>query len=221
MSVLGTEGHVFESHYSDIIKKNYMRYIHFFLCILLCICSLFVALSINPISSIIFLILTFCNASAILFFFNVEFLGVTFIIIYVGAVAVLFLFVVMMINVKLDDSLSKFEISSFLKIVYSSIFCFLIGILLLFSALNIFSSQDIFLLKYANLQVLFDTLYNIDVLGQSLYNYFLSCFLIAGLILFIALLGSVILTLKYNAKIKTQIFSRQLSRSDKFLSFFK
>lgn len=198
-----------------------MRYIHIFLCILLCLCGLFVALSINPISSIVFLILTFCNAAAILFFFNIEFLGVTFVIIYVGAVAVLFLFVVMMINVKLDESLSKINISFFLKFLYSVVICSLVGILLLFSILSIFSSQDLFLIKYANLQILFDTLYNIDVLGQSLYNYFLSCFLVAGLILFIALLGSIVLTLKYNSKLKTQIYSRQLSRSDKFLSFFK
>lgn len=198
-----------------------MRYIHIFLCILLCLCGLFVALSINPISSIVFLILTFCNAAAILFFFNVEFLGVTFVIIYVGAVAVLFLFVVMMINVKLDESLSKINISFFLKFLYSVIVCSLVGILMLFSILSIFSNQDLFLIKYANLQILFDTLYNIDVLGQSLYNYFLSCFLVAGLILFIALLGSIVLTLKYNSKLKTQIYSRQLSRSDKFLSFFK
>lgn len=218
---MGTEGHVFESHYSDIIKKLKMRYIHIFLCILLCLCGLFVALSINPISSIVFLILTFCNAAAILFFFNVEFLGVTFVIIYVGAVAVLFLFVVMMINVKLDESLSKINISFFLKFLYSVIVCSLVGILMLFSILSIFSNQDLFLIKYANLQILFDTLYNIDVLGQSLYNYFLSCFLVAGLILFIALLGSIVLTLKYNSKLKTQIYSRQLSRSDKFLSFFK
>ena len=198
-----------------------MRYIHIFLCILLCLCGLFVALSINPISSIVFLILTFCNAAAILFFFNIEFLGVTFVIIYVGAVAVLFLFVVMMINVKLEESLSKINISFFLKFLYSVVICSLVGILLLFSILSIFSSQDLFLIKYANLQILFDTLYNIDVLGQSLYNYFLSCFLVAGLILFIALLGSIVLTLKYNSKLKTQIYSRQLSRSDKFLSFFK
>ena len=218
---MGTEGHVFESHYSDIIKKLKMRYIHIFLCILLCLCGLFVALSINPISSIVFLILTFCNAAAILFFFNIEFLGVTFVIIYVGAVAVLFLFVVMMINVKLEESLSKINISFFLKFLYSVVICSLVGILLLFCILSIFSSQDLFLIKYANLQILFDTLYNIDVLGQSLYNYFLSCFLVAGLILFIALLGSIVLTLKYNSKLKTQIYSRQLSRSDKFLSFFK
>jgi NADH-quinone oxidoreductase subunit J len=198
-----------------------MRYIHIFLCILLCFCGLFVALSTNPISSVIFLILTFCNAAAILFFFNVEFLGVTFVIIYVGAVAVLFLFVVMMINVKLEDSFNKFNISFFFKYLYSSILCFLVGILLIFSTLKIFSTQDLFLAKYANLEVLFDTLYNIDVLGQSLYNYFLSCFLIAGLVLFIALVGSVVLTLKYNSKLKAQIYSRQLSRSDKFLSFFK
>lgn len=198
-----------------------MRYIHSFLCVLLCLCGLFVALSINPINSVIFLILTFCIAASILFLFSVEFLGITFVIIYVGAVAVLFLFVVMMINVKQEESAGSLKMSFFFKMFLSSVVCSLVSVLLLFTFLNIFSSQDLFLVKYDNMQIIFDSLSNIDVLGQSLYNYFLSSFLIAGLILFIALLGSVLLTLRFNTKIKTQIYTRQLSRSDKFLSFFK
>jgi NADH-quinone oxidoreductase subunit J len=57
-------------------------------------------ISVNPVESVLFLILSFCNAAAILFLFNAEFLGLIFMIIYVGAIAVLFLFVIMMLNIK-------------------------------------------------------------------------------------------------------------------------
>jgi NADH:ubiquinone oxidoreductase subunit 6 (subunit J) len=66
-----------------------------------------------------------------------------------------------------------------------------------------------------------DDLNNIDVMGQVLYNYFLVCFLLAGLILLIALIGSIVLTLRFNTLEEGQLVSRQLARTDNFLSFFK
>jgi NADH-quinone oxidoreductase subunit J len=77
-----------------------MDFLHFFLCFLLLGSGLLMCTSINPVESVLFLILAFCNAAAILFLFNTEFLGLIFIIIYVGAIAVLFLFVIMMLNIK-------------------------------------------------------------------------------------------------------------------------
>ena len=77
-----------------------MDSIHFFLCTIVCITGLFVFLTNNPVHSILFLILTFFNSAVLLFLLNAEFLGLIFIIVYVGAIAVLFLFVVMMLNVK-------------------------------------------------------------------------------------------------------------------------
>ncbi len=61
----------------------------------------------------------------------------------------------------------------------------------------------------------------IDVLGQILFNNFLSCFLIAGLILLVAMVGAISLTLNYRSERKNELVIRQLSRSDNFLSFFK
>ena len=66
----------------------------------------------------------------------------------------------------------------------------------------------------------FDALYNIDSLGQFLYNYFLSCFLIAGIILLVALVGAIVLTLNFNSSRKNQLISRQLSRSIKCVHSF-
>jgi len=74
--------------------------------------------------------------------------------------------------------------------------------------------------KYFCFEKNFDALHNIDSLGQFLYNYFLSCFLIAGIILLVALIGAIILTLNFNSSRKNQLISRQLSRSIKCVHSF-
>ena len=81
MSVLGIEGHVFKSHHSDFIfLRVIMISLHYFFITILLLSSLFVLISQNPVHSVLFLILAFCNASGILFLFNAEFLGLVFII---------------------------------------------------------------------------------------------------------------------------------------------
>ena len=65
--------------------------------------SIFVIISKNPIFSVLFLVLTFANVSSLLFLFDLEFLPASFIVIYVGAIGVLFLFVLMMLNIKLAE----------------------------------------------------------------------------------------------------------------------
>ena len=200
-----------------------MEILHFFLCSLLILSGLWVSISLNPIESVLFLILAFCNTAAILFIFNVEFLGLLFIIIYVGAVAVLFLFIIMMLNIKNpNDSVLNI---SYLKSIYNKIkifvFSFLVIVLFLFLQ-NTFQ-QDTFLFFDKNFDFvsIFDRLNNIDVIGQVLYNYFIICFLLAGLVLLISLIGAIVLTLRFNSVKKSQLVSRQLSRTDNFLTFFK
>jgi len=204
-----------------------MKYLHLFLCSLLFGSGAFVSLSKTSIESVLFLILTFCNAAAILFLLNVEFLGLIFIIIYVGAIAVLFLFVIMMLNVKTEEqnifsskdadlqkTLTKFIILNiFLILSASSVYLFL-G--------NVFLENELYIFQglYNNI-FNFDSLNNIDILGQVLYNYFLVCFLLAGLILLIALIGAIVLTLRFNTFQKKQHVFRQLSRTDNLFSFFK
>jgi hypothetical protein len=59
------------------------------------------------------------------------------------------------------------------------------------------------------------------MLGQSLYNYYLSCFLLAGLILLVAMVGAIVLTLNFYSSRKNELSSRQLARTNDFLSFFR
>jgi len=66
-----------------------------------------------------------------------------------------------------------------------------------------------------------DNLNSIDVLGQCLYNYYLICFLVAGLILLVAMIGAIVLTLNFSSQRKNEMPSRQIARSDKFLAMFR
>jgi NADH-quinone oxidoreductase subunit J len=181
-----------------------MSILHTFLVTSYCFSGAFVFLSTNPIHSIIFLILSFCCSACILILFYVDFLALIFIVIYVGAIAILFLFIVMMINVKFT-SLNQNRLNPF---VFGMCTFFFIISYTFFS--EIFSFENIKNFSYENS---FDNLNNIDCLGQILYNYFSSCFLIAGIVLLIAIIGAVILTLNFSSNRKNQLISRQLSRS--------
>lgn len=198
-----------------------MQFLHSTLCLLLILSGLMVAFSANPVESVLFLILTFFNAGAILVMFNAEFLGLIFIIVYVGAIAVLFLFVVMMLNVKIHENIfAKLFSKNIRNSILAFFFIYLVSVILFVYLNSIFHSQNVNT-EFNNSALLFDALNNIDVLGQVLYNYYLICFLVAGLILLVALIGAIVLTLRFNRVHKSQITSRQLSRTDNFLSFFK
>ena len=67
------------------------------------LCSFLLIVSRNPIHSILYLILVFCNVSFIFIILNIEFIALTFLIVYVGAISVLFLFVIMMLNIKIIE----------------------------------------------------------------------------------------------------------------------
>lgn len=221
--VLGTGGHVFKSRYSDLRldKLVIMKDFHSILCLLLFFSGLMVAFSTNPVESVLFLILAFFNAGAILITFNAEFLGLIFIIVYVGAIAVLFLFVIMMLNVKIHENIfQRLFVENKSRFAFLS-FLFYLSITILYVFIkSVVGSKDHLSNFGFNIFGFVDSLNNIDVLGQVLYNYYLVSFLLAGLILLVALIGAIVLTLRFNSTHKTQIVSRQLARRDNFLSFF-
>jgi NADH-quinone oxidoreductase subunit J len=193
-----------------------MNLLHSLLCFFLCYCGYLVCTSLNPVESVLFLILCFCNAAASLFLFHAEFLGLIFIIIYVGAIAVLFLFVIMMLNLK--SQREDNNLLQMLFVVFVGFFAALSTILIgnIFKT-NFFSES----ISQIDFNLLTDDLNNIDIFGQVLFNYYMSCFLLAGFILLIALVGSIVLTLRFNNTDEGQIVNKQLSRTDNFLSFFK
>lgn len=180
------------------------------------ISALMIVVSVNPIHSIFFLILVFCNISGLLVLLQVEFLALVFLVVYVGAIAVLFLFVVMMLNIRLqtlnEKFLSYFPISWFITIVFISEVSALIyaG----FSSHKLLNKSDLL-----NWLVLVNSKSNVNVIGEVIYNYAFHFFELASFILLVAMIGSILLTLRYKSEIKRQIVYRQLSRDQK-LNFF-
>ena len=184
---------------------------HIFLNCFLILSALFLFLSENSVHSILFLVLTFLNASAICFIFGADFLGLLLIIIYVGAIAVLFLFVIMMLNVKIQI----LGLAKFLPIIILSIFI-VFNQILNFTG-DILLNFDFLQFDYKN----YESLSNDFFLSQVLFNYFLICFLISGIILLVGMIGAIVLTLNFNTKKRQELPFRQLSRADQVLSFFK
>lgn len=191
-----------------------MTTFHTFLVILLIISGFCVFLSDNPVHSVLFLILTFCEAASILFLFHAEFLGLLFIIIYVGAIAVLFLFVVMMLNVKVYSS----KVLLYIPLL-------VLSATLMFAQFSTFFTKVFFNIDFQSLDMgtiaLFDGLSNIDLFGQVFYNNFLICFLLAGLVLLIAMIGAIVLTVNFKSHRKNELVIRQLAGSEKNILHFR
>jgi|LNAP01.1.fsa_nt_gb NADH:ubiquinone oxidoreductase subunit 6 (subunit J) len=117
----------------------------FAFCLLALICSVMVIVSKNPIHSILYLILVFCNVTFVLIILGVEFIAITFLIVYVGAIAVLFLFVVMMLNIKILELDEVFWRYIPVGLAISSIFLFQ----LFFLVFN-FGIGEVFTMLFSN-----------------------------------------------------------------------
>lgn len=174
------------------MKEN----LHIFFSTLLIICSLLASFSLNPVESVLFLILCFYLSACILFIFNVEFLALTYIVVYVGAVAVLFLFIIMMLDIRVKKNFfSKYKFLIYFILVA---FIYLTFIAILFYLDAAFSSNNFI----SESILLPDTYSNLEVFGQVLYNYHVFNFLLAGVILLIALVGCIYITLDHDKKSK-------------------
>ena len=194
----------------------YIEYIHIFFLFILLFCSFFLILSKNPVYAVLLLILIFFCSASIAILFGVDFIGLLFIIVYVGAIAVLFLFVVMMLDLKTDLPVLYESYKLLFLIIF--LFVFFFFLIAQFDLISIFQRK--FAINNSFTHIL-DSFFNIDIFGQCLYNYFLPCVLISGVILLLAMLGAIALTLKYSSVRKNQLVYKQLSRTSNFLSFFK
>ena len=165
----------------------------------------------NPVHSVLFLILTFISATGLLFLLEVEFISLIFIVVYVGAIAVLFLFVVMMLDIKITDLnrnfLKYFPVGGVLGLA------FFVEVLLILTGVleaNPYSFENY---MYMNWAEKVDFITNIETLGQVLYTSLFPYFLIAGIILLVSMLGAVVLTLTFSRQSKIQLISKQVSRN--------
>lgn len=177
---------------------------------LLILSSILVVTARNTITSAMFLIFAFVNASALFLMLGAEFLAMLLIIVYVGAIAILFLFVVMMLDV---DQKKNIEVKKYLPILALISIVFIIQICIITSdALKPTEFLEKGYYFYAHYKFPAD-ITNSKAIGDILYTDFLLQFQISGLILFVAMVGAIILTLKdADPEKKNQIIAKQVFR---------
>jgi len=159
----------------------------------------------NPVHSVLFLILTFVNAAGLFMLAGAEFLALILVVVYVGAVAVLFLFVVMMLDV--DFAQMRQGMLQYAPIAAVVGIIFLLELLLL--AGTFFISPDV----VGNSVVPIDaTVENTRALGQVIYTRYVFLFQAAGAVLLVAMIGAIVLTLRHRTNAKRQSAAKQIAR---------
>ncbi|MBB5073111.1 NADH-quinone oxidoreductase subunit J [Bartonella callosciuri] len=162
----------------------------------------------NPVHSVLFLILAFFNAAALFLLVGAEFLGLILLVVYVGAVAVLFLFVVMMLDVDFAELKSG-------ALRYAPIGTLVGGIVAIELIITFVGSHFSPVLRTHVLQPMPDLLQrtNTQALGDILYTDYVFYFQIAGIILLTAMIGAIVLTLRHKLNVKRQSIAVQVSRT--------
>jgi NADH-quinone oxidoreductase subunit J len=161
----------------------------------------------NTIYSVMFLILAFFNAAGLFILLGAEFLAMLLVIVYVGAIAVLFLFVVMMLNID-DKPKIKKGFNAYLQLTI-----LIAGIL--FIEICILTQGSTILFGTATIKSLPtpDNISNTKAIGNVLYTTFAYPFQLAGMVLFVAMIGSIVLTLRDQDRfIKKQNIGQQVAR---------
>jgi NADH-quinone oxidoreductase subunit J len=176
-----------------------------------CIAAAFMVIaSKNPVHSVLFLILAFVNAAGLFVLLGAEFLAMILIIVYVGAVLVLFLFVVMMLDVDFAELRQGF-------LQYLPVGAFVGIILLIELVLVVFAwtiGPDVQQAIATPIPPL-ATMHNTEALGHVLYTRYAYFFQAAGIVLLVAMIGAIVLTLHHKPGVKRQSIADQIARSKK------
>jgi len=160
----------------------------------------------NPVHSVLFLILAFFNAAGLFILMGAEFLALILVVVYVGAVAVLFLFVVMMLDVDFVQLREGFL--NYLPVGA------LIGFILLVELLVVLGGWVISPDTATNAAVPINPeVSNIQALGEVLYTRYIFFFQMAGLVLLVAMIGAIVLTLKHKPNVRRQSIADQVARN--------
>ena len=164
----------------------------------------FTVVSRNPVHSVLWLILSFISSAGLFVLLGAEFVAMLLIIVYVGAVAVLFLFVVMMLDV--DFAELKAEMARYLPLGL------LIGVIVLLQLLFAFGVCDYSLGYEGRIEAAFGMNTNSAELGVIIYDKYILIFQLSGLILLVAMIGAIVLTLRHRTDIKRQDVMAQMMR---------
>ena len=169
--------------------------------------GLFTVVSRNPVHSVLWLILAFLSSAGLFVLLGAEFVAMLLIIVYVGAVAVLFLFVVMMLDV--DFAELKAEMARYMPLAL------LIGVVILMQlalAFGVWTSADGVEIATRPDAIAGGGEHNTDALGRVLYDTYFLPFQLSGLILLVAMIGAIVLTLRHRADVKRQDILQQMYR---------
>ncbi|WP_291842388.1 NADH-quinone oxidoreductase subunit J [Bradyrhizobium sp.] len=172
-----------------------------------CVASaVMVIVSRNPVHSVLYLILAFVNAAGLFLLMGAEFLAMILIVVYVGAVAVLFLFVIMMLDVDFAELREGFLEYVPIGLVIGAIF--LAELLLVGGSwvINPGTAKQITAAIPTNVS-------NTEALGLVLYTRYIHYFQLAGMVLLVAMIGAIVLTLRHKANVKRQDINVQNART--------
>jgi NADH-quinone oxidoreductase subunit J len=162
----------------------------------------------NPVHSVLFLILAFVNAAGLFVLMGAEFLAMILIIVYVGAVAVLFLFVVMMLDV--DFAELRQGVLNYLPVGGLIGLILLVELVLAVGAWTIAPGAS---KAFATPIPPLDNTTNTAALGLVLYTRYVYFFEAAGLVLLVAMIGAIVLTLRHKPKVRRQDIAEQVART--------
>jgi len=172
-----------------------------------CVASaVMVIVSRNPVHSVLYLILAFVNASGLFVLLGAEFLAMILIVVYVGAVAVLFLFVIMMLDVDFAELREGFLEYMPIGLVVGGVFLFELLLTVGFWVINPATTKSITSAIPANVS-------NTEALGLVLYTKYLHYFQLSGMVLLVAMIGAIVLTLRHKASVKRQDINVQNART--------
>ena len=173
----------------------------------LCVISAFMVIAAkNPVHSVLYLIFAFVNASGLFVLMGAEFLAMILIVVYVGAVAVLFLFVIMMLDVDFLELREGFIEYLPVGLVIGGIFLFELLLTVGSWVINPGVAKTITAAIPTNVS-------NTEALGLVLYTKYIHYFQLAGMVLLVAMIGAIVLTLRHKAKVKRQDINVQNART--------
>lgn len=158
----------------------------------------------NPVHAVLFLILAFFNAAGLFVLLGAEFLAMILIIVYVGAIAVLFLFVVMMLDVDFDALRAGF--ARYLPLGLA------IGLVVLTELILVVGSWTFAPNAMTPPVQATESVLNTEAIGRVLYTQYVYFFQMAGLVLLVAMIGAIVLTLRGRKDVKRQNVSEQVGR---------
>jgi len=190
-----------------ILPSELLPALFFYLFAGICIASAFMVVAArNPVYSVLFLILAFVNAAGLFLLLGAEFLAMILVVVYVGAVAVLFLFVVMMLDVDFTQLRQGFL--DYLPIGALIGLIFLVELVLVLGAWAIGPGIPAVVAAPTPADIT-----NTEALGRLLYTRYIYFFQAAGLVLLVAMIGAIVLTLRHKPNVRRQSIPAQNART--------